>query len=256
MRNKKSCTFHEGLFIRRKVLQCLLNALAVEGILPDDDCFKVLLYYLAQDELMALAKRGSAKVSGLVRHDTPEEEVDLQRLAVFMARSWRSIYSRATRLEMLQPFHAVLETLNMEKAQRDLLQKRLAEVRRIFRLKESETEILLLLFLLREHRQFRLAYDGFHGSHAFLNRNRSVNLICACTALASHSVRAALASDAPLRRYGLLDNDWDLSLDIADFLAGIGTRTLASAYYRKFDGTAAGIEAHANLAPHIGAVAH
>jgi len=121
-------------------------------------------------------------------------------------------------------------------ARRDSIRPRIGELRRLLGLSKLETDLLVFMYLfyMDECDWFRgISTDPFptpRGHIAF------VRIASAVLGVKAEAVRTVLSGDAPLLRYGLVnEDDFALSRRVCRHFAGTGKGDLRSAFYKPIE---------------------
>ena len=119
---------------------------------------------------------------------------------------------------------------------RDPIRKHFRELIELLHLSKVEADILVFLHLFysQECDWFRrfspTPFPSHQGQVAF------IRVIAAVLGVLVDRVRDALSGDAPLFRYGLVDeNDFDLARNVSRLFSGVGKGDLRSAFYRPIE---------------------
>ena len=111
----------------------------------------------------------------------------------------------------------------------DAFSKRLSEFCSLLRFGDLERELLLVSYFIWCD---LLEWPTSRSCHSS-NRDARVEAFAMYVDRSVPEVRAALASEAPLVRSGVLDGDLDFSSDLAGFFAGTDKEPLANRFFRK-----------------------
>lgn len=236
---------NDNPLLRRKALEFALNVLTVNALAVDDDMFAFLLSYLSTDQYVALAARfkhlepPSSERSQSARFSFDDDEVavaDPQRVplkyfACVLEQTWEEIKdNRRTRERFLAPFRACLAppAKSRRGTAADTFGEKLEEVRTVFKLNACACDCLTFIFLNAQNQAFHNAMCCNGPGQSRCNR---LPLIGKAIGRATPEIAAELSNEAPLRRFGLLDEDFDPHVHIIVFLNGLSREPLKSGYF-------------------------
>ena len=233
-------------------LKFALNALMANALSADHDTFSFILSYIPLDQQKEWIARFKLAAPAapeeqwnppsrfLCDEDVPCDDdglmdndpvpLSLQRLAVMLEKSWQNLKdNRRVRERFLAPFHACLARLAHPRRRpaADAFARRLAEARTVFKLNDCAGDCLTFIFLYAQNCDFRSALSGRVG-HTPASR---LPLISKAVGRPVEETAAELTDEAPLRRFGLLDNDLDPHAHIISFLNGLSREPLTSRYF-------------------------
>ena len=130
----------------------------------------------------------------------------------------------------------LLEARTKSPARRDPVRKHFRELVDLLHLSKIEADLLVFLhlFYMQECDWFRRfspsPFPTHQGQIAF------IRVLAGVLDARVDRVREALSGDAPLFRYGLVDeNDFDLARNVSRLLSGVGKGDLRSAFYRPIE---------------------
>jgi transitional endoplasmic reticulum ATPase len=134
----------------------------------------------------------------------------------------------------------------------DLFVSRLKELKDIFKLSDEDLEVFKLLYFLRNKKNFgRMCSNAAIGVSGLKDAAATVMIISFFTNLSEMSVRKVLGKESPLRRYGILEDDFDIVSQISEFLSGLSSETLTNKFFRRYTGQALELDVHVNVAQHV-----
>ena len=125
--------------------------------------------------------------------------------------------------------------------------QRLEKLGRMFRLSPCAVDLFFVLYLLTRH-QLGPAISFRNRFSEMLDR---FGFLAAIGRWPEAELRKEMQPDAPLRRYGLMDHDLDLSLHAVTYLEGLSNVPLYSRFYTEVTAKPLPLEAHADFAADI-----
>ncbi|MFA6292824.1 MAG: ATP-binding protein [Victivallales bacterium] len=133
----------------------------------------------------------------------------------------------------------------------DLFAMRLCELQKAVGISDEAMEVFKVIYFAHCNHDFENMCQG--ASLMLNNRHDSRAAIVNLKLLTGYSeqvVKQAVAKDAPLRKYGILEDDFDIVHQISEFLTGLSPEPLSNKFFRKFEGQPVGLEAHSNVGNH------
>jgi SpoVK/Ycf46/Vps4 family AAA+-type ATPase len=115
-----------------------------------------------------------------------------------------------------------------ETAKKKFIKNKLDELQKVFSLTDNEVEILLIVYLSTNDDAFENLFSEYNHRGDALKRIILINLI---TNIKVPQLRKLFTAQAPLRRFGLLDNDIDMEDHLNEFLSGLNNESLSSEYF-------------------------
>ena len=125
-----------------------------------------------------------------------------------------------------------IETLSSCDMSNDISFKHMLKLRETFRLNESETEVLLYLWL-REHLEINQGVDDMFGikQPRFGHIQKSIlQEISQATGYSMSKVSELLGSGSALKKLNLFNEDMNIPTEVSNFLSGQGDKTNLKAY--------------------------
>lgn len=200
---------------------------------PDDEMELEELF--DADDIEEDAPRGSAK------RDAAVKEGPFRRgrpIAAGFRDVWRETDGLGALRESLAAHLGIrLEAMSVEKPRRDPVKARVAELRKLLRLSEAETDLLVFLHLFYSDRcdWFRgLATEPFPSTRIKPALHKLFGMV---TGSSAATVADALSADGPLVRYGVVfEDDYALSRSASRYLTGVAKGDLRSSFYEPLGG--------------------
>ena len=116
---------------------------------------------------------------------------------------------------------------SLPKKNKDFLRSKLSELKKIFSLSEEETDILLIAYLGACDDDF----ENYFSDHNYRDPLKKLMLVSMLTGIKKNRLRRYFSDEAPLRRFGLIDRDIDISYHIQEFLNGFSSNSLSSEFF-------------------------
>ena len=134
----------------------------------------------------------------------------------------------------------------------DFFATRLEEMKGIFKLSGDEVEVLKLLYFVRNNRHFEhMCSNAAIGVDGQVDARAAIVNTTLFTGLAESAVKKVLCRESPLRKYGLIDESFDIVHQISEFLTGLSAEPLTNKFFRKYSGQPVGLDAHVNAGQHL-----
>ena len=165
----------------------------------------------------------------------------------FLQNVWNRGHGKSPVKRMLWTMAARIEDQLAPQTGPDPIKLRFDEIQKAFSLSDLEREILQCAYLLD--------IDRLAGPEHFA-RNNDLTVFYAMAVNRSHDeVMAALANGSRLRKYELLDEDWEFNgNDFGSFMRSSDTAPLGRKYYRRIEGEALPWDFYGKLAEKDGAL--
>ncbi len=245
-------------YIRAEVLKFTLNYTRDINELSSEFVLDNLLSFLSKTEVMAIIDQYLKLVK---RKD--EESKNIQDVV-----SFKRLYSEA--VEYLTdgfnspPKSALLENIigSAEKALRkcrktgrikdDVFALRIGELQHMLDISDEAIEVFKVLYFSRNSHDFEEMCS--HSSIALNGRNGLRPAILALKRFTGYSeqvIKQAISKEAPLRKYGVLEEELEVARQISEFLTGLTAEPLTSKFFRKYQGDAVGVESHTTIRRHV-----
>ncbi len=138
------------------------------------------------------------------------------------------------------------------KTKGDFFASSINELKKALNISDETIEIFKVIYFSKCNHDFRNLCDG---ASICINPQRDtreaiVNLNF-FTGFSEQVIKRAIAKDSPLRKYGVLEENFDIVNQISEFLSGLRTEPLTSKFFRKYAGEPVGLEAHSNVGNHV-----
>ncbi len=239
-RQDKSKRTETSAYLRAKMLEFSLNLLRSETLRLDEDIFILLDTYLPLSKLPQAVLPAEFPASCPKDDYVPPFRAMLSRLD----RYWNTGASATWKAMFLKPYDNKVKTLLKKRTKNDSYLLRLNEILHLFSLSPCACECLAATYLIAEYQSFQRALCVSRGMNNLSGRRQ---LFTSMLDMPAHVIKAEMGADAPLRKYGFVDHDFDLSSTCAEFLNGLTEEPLSSRYFRKCTEDALELEAHSLL---------
>ena len=223
-------------FLTRKALEYFGNYIGrFKGEIEDHDVFGIIEESLGTDDVMGAIKRtllpDQLRAPWHYRNTDWEEIVHRDAVREILERFWDHQQTRDVTRRIVEELITVArKRLDAEDRGRDLFAERFRELADLFRLSDTEKDVLLLARLLSE----RILEPALRSR----NKENPIKIpkFIQWLPYSAAEIRNVLLPDKKLRRYQLLDDDFDFNSDLSRFLYGWSREPLEHSFYVRIKG--------------------
>ncbi len=243
-------------YIRKETLRYILNYVRNHYDTCPDSFLDNMLCFLERSEVEKIIGR-VATAAKIIPHSSLRPSSNFKYL-------YKEVVSFLTGFSAFPAISEILEDV-IDKAEKELRKlsarkkptddvflSRLLEIREIFKLSDEDLEVFKVLYFSKHNHDFEnmcsIASVRINGRMDA--RSAIVNLRL-FTGFPEMTVKKVLGKDAPLRKYGLLEDDFDIVNQISEFLTGLNADPLANKFFRKYSGQPVELEAHISIRQHV-----
>lgn len=135
---------------------------------------------------------------------------------------------------------------------KDLFATRLQELKEVFKLTDEDIEAFKVIYFSRHNHNFE---NMCSNAEIDINGRRDIRAailnIKLFTGMNEAIIKKSLNKEAPLRKYGLLEEDLDIAQQLSEFITGLCNEPLTNKFFRKYSGEPVELEAHINVRQHL-----
>ena len=245
-------------YIRAETLKFTLNYIRNSSDLSSEAVLDNLLCFLGKADVATIIEQ----YVRIIRKKGRPSEVTLEEF------SFRRLYKEA--VEYLTdncsfPEEAVLlddivktaekvvaKCRKSRKIKDDPFALRIAELQKALGISDEAMEVFKVIYFSRCNHDFESMCSGASLNMNGRNDSRSVIVnLKLFTGYSEQVVKSAISKDAPLRKYGILEEDLDIVHQITEFLTGLSAEPLTNKFFRKYEGQPVGLEAHSNVVQQV-----
>jgi len=236
----------------RKKLGYLINTLAYAGKVASDAMLEIVLKALTDAEKEKIIREARCAAKNMKAGIRKEIFADDDAIWRTKESVIERIFSNGFLKPGLNRHIMSLLLLKQEKENRKkkaiTLEKRLENISSIFGLNATETELVLLLYLVTTDTIADKLFDEI--SYLIDARNypgngtRSTRPLYIMTGILKNEVQKAFCEHATLKRAGLITDERELAEEIVEYLDGNSTVPMSKRYFSEFSGEPVPLEHH------------
>jgi len=244
---RKRATFEE-----KKKLGYLINILNYTGCLFSDDLFEITLKYLNTSkkrilykQVISYAKRVRINIESY--HNNTEQ----------LNESLKDLFCNDRLKHQFYRFMSsyLNEIYKHTKWDESKINQKLMNIKKLFKLSETEIEVLTLSYLYNKDCMFEKLADELcmyvDVKTNFRSLSTSKKLLHIITRQNTSDIDKAINNGSALLKSGLLDKDMDVPHEVKSFLDGSSNKPINQNYFSEFSGDAVPLEYHTVEKQHV-----
>ena len=244
-------------YIRAEALKFTLNYIKNSNDLSSEAVLDNLLCFLSKTEVSKIIIRYLKIIKKKDRREKFKEEYSFRRVykeaVEYLTDNCSSPEEAVLLDDIIRSAEKVVAKCGKSgKMKDDLFALRIGELQKAMVLSNEAMEIFKVIYFFRCNHDFENMCSG--ASIIMNSRDDSraaiVNLKF-FTGYSEQVIKSAISKDAPLRKYGILEEDLDIVHQISEFLTGLSAEPLTNKFFRKYEGQPVELEAHSNVSQHV-----